>query len=133
MTTDTAKVISSGVGPLIAALIGAYQLWLKGKVDENRDVPFDRDRLGVLKTTVERIRLQLVLFAILVAAVTAIPLIAIVGELVNLDFGRPIDVAKVLVAFVALVGVINVIFLVAKLRQLQTELSGISRRITAAK
>ena len=49
MSDSTATAIASGAGPLIAALIGAYQLLLTPNIEEQRDLPFDVDRLKALE------------------------------------------------------------------------------------
>lgn len=129
MTDSTATGIASGAGPLIAALIGAYQLWLKATVEEQRDLPFDVDRLKALERRIRGIRRNLVLFILLVAAVTAIPVGGTIAAVLDISFGPPFSLPKLLVVFVAAVGVVHVIFLVGRLRALTQELKVVSDRI----
>lgn len=129
MSDGTAQAIAFGVGPLIAALIAAYQLWLKPKVDESRELPFDLDRLRRVERDVRRIRLQLILFTLLVAALVVIPVGGTVESILEIDFEAPFSLAKVLVAFVATVGVIHFVFLVGRFQAVSRELDAISARI----
>lgn len=129
MRSETATAIASGVGPLIAASIGAYQLWLKPRVEEPRDLPFDLARLESAKRLITRIRLQLFLFTVLVGAVTLIPVGGTVAALLEVDFGKSISLPKVIVAFVATIGVVHVLFLTTRLRAISEEVSAASDRI----
>jgi hypothetical protein len=129
VTDSTATAIASGAGPLIAALIGAYQLWLKTTVEEQRDLPFDADRLKALEKRRRAIRRNLTLFILLVSGVTAIPVGGTIAALLDIDFGRPVSLSKVLVVFVAAVGVVQVVFLTGRLRALTQELRTVSARI----
>lgn len=128
MSPSTASSIASGVGPLLAALIGAYQLWLKPRVDQVRSVPFDRDRRLELEREVRRLRLQLLLFTALAVAVTAVPVGASIVSLAELDFDAEIQLSKVLVVFVAVVGVIHVGYLASRVRSLGSEIRSIRAR-----
>jgi hypothetical protein len=129
VSDSTATAIASGAGPLIAALIGAYQLWLKPNVEEDRELPFDVDRLRALERRIRGIRRNLVLFILLVAAVTAIPVGGTIAAVLDMSFGPPLSLPKLLVVFVAAVCVVHVIFLVGRLRVLTQELKVVSGRI----
>lgn len=129
MSADTAKAIASGVGPLIAALIAAYQLWLKPRVDEPRELPFDLVRLKSLASAIGKIRLQLMLFTLLVVCVTAIPIGGMIFSLAEIDFQASVSLPKVLVAFLATIGTVHAFFLVGRLQALGEELRGVRRSI----
>jgi hypothetical protein len=129
VSDSTATAIASGAGPLIAALIGAYQLWLKTSVEQQRDLPFDVDRLEVLIRRIRGIRRNLALFILLVAAVTAIPVGGTIAAVTDINFARPVSLPKVLVAFVAAVGVVHVVFLIGRMRSLSHELRTASGRM----
>lgn len=126
MESSTASSIASGVGPLLAALIAAYQLWLKPRIEQEREVPFDPIRRSQLAQTVRNLRLQLLLFTAFVAAAAAIPVGASILSLAEIDPKEPVALPKVLVAFVAIVGVIHVVYLAGRLRTLWAEVRRLS-------
>jgi hypothetical protein len=105
---------------------------LKPSVEEQRDLPFDVDRLKSLENRIRRIRRNLVLFILLVAAVTAIPVGGTIEAVRDIHFGPPLSLPKLLVFFVAAVGVVHVIFLLGRLRTLTQELKRVSDRIEQA-
>jgi hypothetical protein len=122
MSDETATAIASGVGPLIVALIAAYQLWLKPKVDEPRELPFDLERLTRQERAIGKIRLQLILFTLLVAGVALIPVGGTIASLRDVDFDAAISLPKVLVSFAATVGTIHVVFMVGRVQAVDREL-----------
>jgi hypothetical protein len=131
MSTDTAKTIASGVGPLIGALIAAYQLWLKPLIEEKRDVPEDKDRLLKVCKTVGRIRLHAGLFALLTALVTAIPVVGTLDIVSEIEVGRSISLERVIVVFVAIVGVVNVDFLIRKWMAISEEYRKVRAKVAS--
>jgi hypothetical protein len=128
MTDETATSIASGVGPLFAALIAAYQLWLKPKVDEPRELPFDLIRLHETERTIRKIRLQVALFTLFVIGVTLIPATATIGSVIEINLAGSVSLPKVLVAFVASVGVVHSVYMVGRLRAVISELNQVSAR-----
>jgi uncharacterized membrane protein len=132
MSDKTAAAIASGVGPLIAALIGAYQLWLKPKVEEERLLPFDPDRLKRLERQLRGVRTLLTLFILLVVVVVSIPVVGTVLALAQVDWQGSVSLPKVLVSLVAAVGVVHLVFLVARLRALAKDLGNLRTEIAKA-
>jgi hypothetical protein len=116
---------------LIGALIAAYQLWLKPLIEEKRDVPEDKDRLLKVCKTVGRIRLHAGLFALLTALVTAIPVVGTLDIVSEIEVGRSISLERVIVVFVAIVGVVNVDFLIRKWMAISEEYRKVRAKVAS--
>lgn len=89
-------------------------------------MPFDPIRRLQLAQTVKNLRLQLLLFTAFVAAATAIPAGATLLALGEIDPRESVALPKVLVAFVAVVGVVHVFYLAGRLRTLWAEVRRLS-------